>query len=145
MYDNIGAKIKSWAMWIFAVEAIVSIIIGLSLIASDDELILIGILLIVLGPLAGLVSSWLLYGYGQLIQNSDIIAAYCKQKNGIHTSKTTKETSAEVITRFANKADYRFTDITCPKCKASLTYPKGQLKSGETITCPMCHVSISLK
>ena len=31
MYDNIGGKIKSWAVWIFIVEAIAAIIGGIAL------------------------------------------------------------------------------------------------------------------
>ena len=44
---------------------------GIALIANDNGLV--GFLTIVFGPIAAWVSSWLLYGFGQLVENSDII------------------------------------------------------------------------
>ena len=37
-----------------------------------------------------------------------------------------------------------FVDITCPNCKAELSYPKGQLQREEGVVCPMCDTMISL-
>ena len=76
-YKNIGCKIKGLATVIFIVEAVVSLIYGLVLIASSKFTIVFGILLIVFGPILAWVGSWLLYGFGQLIENSDIIADSC--------------------------------------------------------------------
>ena len=72
-FDNIGGKIKNWAKWIFIVEAIGSIITGISLMASasdiDDILFMTGILTIFLGPIIAWVSSWILYAFGQLVED----------------------------------------------------------------------------
>jgi len=67
MYNNIGGKIKGLAKATFVVEAIAAVITGIVFIDSDDDMIPIGLLLIVVGPIVAWVSSWLLYGFGELI------------------------------------------------------------------------------
>ena len=67
MYDNIGKKIKSLAKWTFIVEAIAAIITGISLLVADEDLILAGLLTFFCGPIVAWVSSWLLYGFGEII------------------------------------------------------------------------------
>ena len=70
MYDNIGGKIKGLAKIVFIVEAIAAAITGIALMASDEDRILIGLLVMVVGPLVAWVSSWLLYGFGELIDKT---------------------------------------------------------------------------
>lgn len=70
MYDNIGGKIKGLAKVIFIIEAAICVIAGLVL-ASEDEA---GILLLLLGPAVAWISSWLLYGFGELIEKTSVIA-----------------------------------------------------------------------
>lgn len=70
MYDNIGEKIKGLAKAIFIVESIAAVIAGIALMASDEDLIPIGLLVLVLGPVVAWVSSWLLYGFGELIDKT---------------------------------------------------------------------------
>ena len=151
MYSNIGGKIKSWAVWVFIVEAIGAVIGGIALIANNDGLI--GVLTIVLGPIAAWVSSWLLYGFGQLIENSDIIAAEYTRKNEKHekvVAKSNEKKQAkhrkEIKATIANPEidDDEFIDITCSNCNAELSFPKGHLQSDEKLTCPMCDAPISI-
>ena len=73
-FDNIGAKIKGLAKTCFVVETIAAIFTGIGLMASDDDMILIGLLVIVAGPFVAWVGSWLLYGYGELIERTCEIA-----------------------------------------------------------------------
>ena len=74
LYENIGGKIKGWAKWIFIVEAIGAIITGFSLITADAEdpsmTTLYGLLILVLGPFVALVSTWLLYAFGELVEKT---------------------------------------------------------------------------
>lgn len=71
MYDNIGGKIKGLAMVTFMLEMIAAIIIGLIIIIQgidyEENMIPIGFLIMVVGPLVAWISSWLLYGFGELI------------------------------------------------------------------------------
>ena len=67
LYDDIGSKIKSWAKGVFAVEVAVSIVAVVFLFVASEYwewwyfLILFG------GPFVAWVSSWLLYGFGEII------------------------------------------------------------------------------
>lgn len=74
MYDNIGGKIKGLAKVGFIVEAIAAVITGIALMASDEDLIPIGLLVMLLGPIVAWVSSWLLYGFGELVDKTCDIA-----------------------------------------------------------------------
>ena len=67
LYDDIGAKIKNWAKWIFIIEAISAIIGGIVLMANDAAFI--GFIALIGGPLVAWVSSWLLYAFGQLVED----------------------------------------------------------------------------
>ena len=67
MYDNIGKKIKSLAKGIFIAESIACAIAGLALIFTDEDTIIYGLLCLLLGPIVAWVSSWLLYGFGELV------------------------------------------------------------------------------
>ena len=69
MYDNIGEKIKGLAKWTFIVEAIAAVITGIAMmmVGEGEELSFYGLLVMLLGPIAAWVSSWLLYGFGEII------------------------------------------------------------------------------
>ena len=158
-YDNIGGKIKSCAVWIFTVEAILAIIGGFMILLSDEDMILAGILVIVLGPIAAWISSWFLYGFGQLVENSDIVAAEYNRKNEKYEKVAAKNAALEQKRNAEKEVQRRekakeiienpeisedeFVDITCPKCKEELSYTKEQLQGGEA-TCPMCDAKIIL-
>ena len=70
LYTDIGGKIKNWAKWIFIVEAIGAIITGLVLLCTDADLVVSGLLVMFLGPFVAWVSSWILYGFGELIEKT---------------------------------------------------------------------------
>ena len=75
MYDNIGGKIKGLAKATFIVEAIATVITGIGLMASDDYIMIpVGLLVMVIGPVVAWVSSWSLYGFGELIDKTCDIA-----------------------------------------------------------------------
>ena len=152
-YENIGDKIKGLAQMVFVVEAIAAVITGIALMATDEDLILYGLLVLIVGPIIAWVSSWLLYGFGQLIENSDIIAEEYNRKNEKHEKVVEKNKERKQEQRKkAIKAtivnpeisEDEFIDITCPNCKAELSFTKGQLQSGEELTCPMCDAPISM-
>ncbi len=155
-YDNIGEKIKDWAKWVFAVEAIAAVIIGIVLISQDEDLLLVGLLVMVLGPIVAWVSSWILYGYGQLIENSDLIAAEHRRTNERQekaVAKTIerkqelrrKETKEALANPNVNEDVY--VDITCPGCEAVLSYTKGHIQDmvqrNEVLNCPICDTPIT--
>ncbi len=75
MYTDIGKKIKILAMVTAAIGAFLSVVGGIFIIADggDFEDAIIGLLVMMIGILAAWVSSWILYGFGELIdKTSDI-------------------------------------------------------------------------
>ena len=73
MYDNIGGKIKGLAKAIFIIGAVVSFIAGIALMFVNDNLIFVGVMICFLGIIVSWVSSWVLYGFGEIIDKvSDI-------------------------------------------------------------------------
>ena len=82
MFDNIGGKIKSVATAIAIFGIIGSIIIGSIIIAEANDSyypsareVLGGLLVMIVGSLSSWVSSFTLYGFGQLIENTDAISS----------------------------------------------------------------------
>ena len=65
MYNDIGGKIKRLAKATFIVEAISSVITGFVLFLESEDLLYL--LILVGGPIVAWVSSWLLYGFGEII------------------------------------------------------------------------------
>ena len=77
IYNNIGNKIKILAKFIFIIESIITVILGIYLIAvaddNQDSLRAVGIFTILLGPIIAWISSWLLYAFGQLVDDTQEI------------------------------------------------------------------------
>ena len=70
MFSNIGGKIKvatKVCCWIMIVSFV---IMGIALIASG--LALYGIVFLIAGPLSTWIGSFVLYGFGELVENSCI-------------------------------------------------------------------------
>ena len=73
LYTDIGKKIKSWAKWIFIIEAVASVIGGIVIMANAGDVsgtVAIGFLTAVIGPIVAWVSSWLLYAFGELVDKT---------------------------------------------------------------------------
>jgi hypothetical protein len=95
LYQNIGGKIKNWAKWIFILEAIGSIITAIVLpIASGDpdDFILISVLIAIVGPIVAWVGSWILYAFGELVEDVGTI------RYQVQHEKSTKQISKGVST-----------------------------------------------
>ena len=79
MFTQIGKKIKTLAKALCAFLAIASVIGGFYVIFSFGGLlgtlnaILLGVLIILVGSLLGWLSSLMLYAFGELVDNSEII------------------------------------------------------------------------
>ncbi len=93
MNSNIAEKIKGSANWILCIGISVSLMSGISMVALRN---LIGILVFLLGLFSSWLSYIILYGFGKLIENSEIIA---KNISGIKSYnedfKFNKDTSSE--------------------------------------------------
>ena len=75
MFENIGGKIKGLARIVCWVGIIGSVVSGLFIIAlGPDALSGIGLLIMIFGSLGSWSGSFMTYGFGQLVENSDILA-----------------------------------------------------------------------
>ena len=134
LYENIGGKIKNWAKWIFIIEAIGAIITGLVLLFTDEDFILVGLLTLVCGPLVAYVGSWILYAFGELVEdvhairNKEGTTAEVKAKHEAEEQER-QETEEKARHEFEAKVPCSF----CGKRTVSLkTYTsKSTLYSGE--------------
>lgn len=70
MFSNIGGKIKVATKVCCWIMIALFVIVGITLIASG--LALYGIVFLIAGPLSTWISSFVLYGFGELVENSCI-------------------------------------------------------------------------
>ena len=81
-YENIGGKIKIWAKWIFIIEAIGAIITGICFLADRGfEEGWWALIIIVCGPIVALVSTWILYAFGELVEDIHDMSNAPQMKN----------------------------------------------------------------
>ena len=74
MFDNIGGKIKTLAKVVCWIGIVASVILGLLSMNVITALLIMGI-----GSLSSWIGSFMTYGFGQLIENTDILV---KQSQG---------------------------------------------------------------
>ena len=96
MYNYIGKKIKGLAKFFFILATIIDIIVGIVLIAIDDYLIAVGLPIMLIGPVLAWISSWLLYGFGQLIDNSDKLVKSLCITDGVKTKSQTNQSKNNI-------------------------------------------------
>lgn len=118
-YDDIGKKIKNLAKAIFIFEAISSIIVGLYFLFSD--IFIFGFVVIFLGPVVAYILSWLTYGFGELITNSEIIAQALSKDTQIQSDLHSENISQSTAPHASLKNSWR-----CPHCET--INPLGQHK-----------------
>lgn len=79
MFDNIGGKIKTLAQVVTWIGIISSVISGIALMSIDEDMIFVGLMVMIFGSLMSWVSSFVLYGFGQLVENSDKLVKMSKE------------------------------------------------------------------
>lgn len=85
MFDNIGGKIKGLTTAIAVIGIGISVIAGIILMFTIS--FLSGLLVAVVGGVSCYVGSFFAYGFGQLIENSDILVAEMKKGNSSASSE----------------------------------------------------------
>ena len=136
MYENIGRKIKGLAIIVFAIMAILSVVAGVFMLFRDNGGFLIGILIAGIGILLSWIGTFFLYGFGQLIENTDILVYQAKNTSKniekISTNNDQKDVSEEKVAESikSSKQSAPNTSATvkrCPYC-------------GERVTSKVCAV-----
>ena len=107
MFDNIGGKIKVLAAVVTILGCIVSFVFGIILFVERE--FGMGFLVIIMGGLLSWVSSFVLYGFGELIEsNQDIqktnkdIYLHLKSNNDSTTAKKSVQETNQPIDRTRN-------------------------------------------
>ena len=75
MFNNIGGKIKTLARVICWIGIIASVVGGIGMMVMDEDMIIFGLLTIPVGALMSWIGSFMLYGFGELVENSAVLAA----------------------------------------------------------------------
>ncbi len=107
MYDNIGGKIKKLATFLSLIGIIISILIGLILTVVIDNILFL-LLIGGLGSLFAWIASFCLYGFGQLIENSDKTVRLLwqiKNSNGA-TTNSNENTATKTPNTFYGRKIY---------------------------------------
>ena len=111
MFDNIGGKIKTLASVIAWLGIIVSVIIGIMLMSTAEEFIIAGLIIAIVGSISSWIGSFLLYGFGELVENSAIIAQ--KHNMGFSESKIFNTTKHEENTDDNTNEEIPDADASC--------------------------------
>lgn len=92
MFENIGRKIKVLAQVVFWVGVIGSCVAGLAVLAKMESAI--GLLIMLGGGATALISGWLAYGFGELIDKTTEIAQNANTLPKIQTAVERKSNNA---------------------------------------------------
>ncbi len=116
LYENIGKKIKTWAKWIFIVEAISAIVTGfVFLIDIGFEYGWWSLFIIIFGPIVAFISTWILYAYGQIAD--DLHAMREKEVPEQEEKKQEKEPARKIERSFEDsKKEPAPSLFTCGFC-----------------------------
>ena len=77
MFNNVGGKLKTIAGFFTWVGIAAAVIIGIAII--DLTTFLVGLMVMAIGSFISWISSLGLYAFGELVENSTIIAAKCSE------------------------------------------------------------------
>lgn len=81
MFDNIGSKIKSLAKIVCWAGIIITVIVGIVMLVSGDDVSSpVGLVLMIAGPIGSWIGSFFVYGFGELIEKATEIAENTKPK-----------------------------------------------------------------
>lgn len=124
MFDNIGGKIKKLAEIICGLGIVASIISGIVVMAIDEDMILIGLLIIALGCLLSWIGSFFTYGFGEIIEK------LCEIENNTRTEKSNSvyQSVSQPVQATANCTNAVIRRWKCSKCGNII----------DTEPCPIC-------
>ncbi len=70
LFTNAGEKIKNYAKTLFVIESIAAIMAGIAVIAEDEDMFLMGILVAAAAIAFAYISSLFLAAFGELVESS---------------------------------------------------------------------------
>lgn len=135
MFQNIGRKIKLVVKFFCWVGIIASIILGIVIMNGRSEFAgIMGAVVAIVGSLFSWLGSILIYGFGQLIENSDILVA--RETNpsaSANTATNTTPTPTRLNTGYqkCRGCGNLMLGNTCPTCGKSSKEIKDKLTTLE--------------
>ena len=158
MYDNIGGKIKGLARATFIVEVIAAAITWMVLWIETEESWCA--LILFCGPFVALVSSWLLYGFGEIIdklcdieQNTRGGQSKTQIKETVERAERAERAKREAAQKSKREAEAKAKREAEEKAKheaaesaklAAFTRDMANIEYLD-ITCPNCHEKLSFE
>ena len=149
MYDNIGSKIKTLAKVLCWIGIIGYIVLGIVLIFTSG--FLIGVLVGVVGALLSWIGPFILYGLGQLIENSDTIVFQNKRLldligTNVEYREQNKTERVPTVTKPTHtwrcaSCGSMISEYPCPHCNYGAALENSELNGEEsdTIVCSNCN------
>ncbi|MBE6584385.1 MAG: hypothetical protein E7649_05340 [Ruminococcaceae bacterium] len=135
MFKNVGSKIKMLAVISFVIGEILSVIIAFVFLVNanpkfEDALWIL--LIMVLGLIVFLILAWLLFGYGELVENSKKMVSLL-ENTMTNKSKADFEKTQQRVNE--NLQENEVEEFECLTCKKKFTVSADE----DTAECPYCH------
>ncbi len=108
MYNDIGKKIKGLATVICVITAILFVVAGIIFMVLGDIFVFVGLLIMVAGALFSWISSWLLYGFGELIDKTCDIERNTRASLAKHSASVAQSNGTAIETPFSPGAKEKF-------------------------------------
>ncbi len=166
MFDNIGGKIKGLATFFCVSGIIASIIGGISIIALDQETsryssgpsggaITIGVMIIIFGSLISWISSFVLYGFGEIIDQLMILNGSKTPSSGPAQKAPATEPAQKTPAWLSDEQSERPAKnsakiwgghfVDCPKCKSTIDVENMKLSPYGTPICEYCGFNFKIE
>ena len=141
MKKDFGQKLKDISESLFFLGLLLTIVPAIVLIVLDKGLLLTVIIVAPLIILFLRISTYLMYGFGQLIENTDIIASHYQEQQPKNTR------NMEITSLISNEAidEDTVVNFVCPACDKKISCTKKQIKNKEIHSCPACNTPILFK
>ena len=114
MFDNIGGKVKAIAMGVFVLE-IVAAVISAIVFAVVAESFWPFLVILVAGVVIAYLSVMMLYAFGELVENTTVIARQVGKIAVSNASNAAEDTSYYTLLKRPANADFWI----CPNCRTS--------------------------
>lgn len=139
MFDNIGEKIKSLAKVLCWIGIGLSFILGCLFLA--EEQVIFGFLFMIIGALISWVSSFCLYGFGELICYARRIEKNTKNLRPKKSKVEIYDENKDKIKRFLKNnsiSAYKKLELECPDCGEEHAYSNEYLYFEDEPKCINC-------
>lgn len=141
MKKDFGQKLKDISESLFFLGLLLTIVPAIVLIVLDKGLLLTVIIVAPLIILFLRIITYLMYGFGQLIENTDIIASHYQEKD----QKKTHKIGIDSLVSNKTINDDSVLNFVCPACDKKISCTKKQIINKEIHSCPACNTPILFK